>query len=106
MVYSLHGYFNVVEHGLTATSHRFFQVSDATNVTLVDHTEELVPEDDTGGDKCSKKKRVPVLAGADELLSTLSQLIIDPITKSETYSVIGRNFTDFYYILWSLPNLT
>jgi len=99
MVYSLHGYFNVVEHGLTATSHRFFQVSDATNVTLVDHTEELVLEDDTGGDKCSKKKRVPVLAGADELLSTLSQLIIDPITKSETYSVIGRNFTDFYYIL-------
>ena len=74
----------VVEKKLNVAVRQFYQVQYASTVTIgeqVQDTSEGGPADD---------KPEPVIAGVDDILAALNQLIIEPISKRSMYDKYGE----------------
>lgn len=76
----------VIADGLSECSTQFYQVIQTTTVTLSDQSP--VPQSETD----DEQEETQAIAGVDDLLDTLNQLIIEPITKKNTYQKYGRSY--------------
>ena len=78
----------ILEVGLNTADGQFYQVRQSSVVVM----EEQV---DAGSshDTSDKVSQVPTVAGVDDILNTLNQLIIEPISQRRMYDKYGEQIT-------------
>ena len=83
----------IAADGLSESSRQFYQVTQATTVILGDQSP--APQSQSESDQ----EEPQAIAGVDDLLNTLNQLIIEPITKKNSYQKYGEYTTMQIYML-------
>ena len=79
----------ILEVGLNTASGQFYQVRQSS-VVVMEEQVDAGSSHDTSSDKVSQ---VPTVAGVDDILNTLNQLIIEPISQRRMYDKYGEQIT-------------
>lgn len=84
--------------GIRSSTTIFYQVVHTTSVTSSAQAESTDDSEDQTADSV-------IIAGVDELLETLNQLIVEPISQKSVYSQYGKTSRKSNYSILKTHNL-